>query len=95
MSNEITLSAWQAELARYIVGDDGLTVTEIVAKLGLSRWRAKMFLAKALEDGRCVKGIGYRVDASGKAYRASVYRLSDNVALGKQRAKRFTERSAK
>ena len=94
--SEISIGEWQAELARYSQGDDGLTVSEIGAKLGLSQSRAKAIVAKALASGRCVKGVGHRVDSGGKTYWAAVYRLGATVALDKkQRADRFAERSAK
>jgi hypothetical protein len=79
---DITIEAWQAELARYHrrvasvpPGTGWLTLPELRARLRLGRCKAQAFLAAAVKSGAVEIYRGTRLTAVGYLQKAVWYRV--------------------
>jgi DNA-binding Lrp family transcriptional regulator len=78
---EDDLRAWSEELQSLGIiggGDPGMTRGELAAAAGVSRSEMWRILARGLEEGKYVKGVGYRIDERGIRRKTPVYRVVES-----------------
>ena len=75
-TTEITMDEWRAELERLgKLGDDGNTIAELAAGLGVGTTKMKKIVRAGVQEGRYIQGFAGRMDTIGRRQRVPVYRL--------------------
>ncbi len=79
---DTTVDEWRAEMEKSETGEPGLTVRELMEKLGLKRTTMQERLGKLIKAGRCTRGRGKRIGVGG-TYPVAVYQLIPETKAGK------------
>jgi len=72
---DTTVDEWRAEMEKLEEGAPGITITELKRKMGWSKHMVQTRIEKLLSAGRCIRGMGKRVDSAGRLIRVPVYQL--------------------
>lgn len=74
---DTTVDEWQAEMERYDKKNiAGKTLMELSQKLHISRTTMGFRLQTLIDEGRCTRDMGVRIDKSGRRFEVAVYQLT-------------------
>jgi DNA-binding Lrp family transcriptional regulator len=72
---DTTIEEWRAELERMSHNDPGSTLFELAKSLGVSESTMRRRITQLINEGKCIDGIGQRIDSLGRSYDVTVYQL--------------------
>ena len=77
---DTTIDEWRAEVHRLEKSSDinGLTITELMKSLDLTRWGANELVRQLTANMRCESGSSTRKDRTGRSYHVTVYQLTNS-----------------
>ncbi len=80
---DTTAAEWMAEMdGLQACNDPGETASEVAYKLEVYKGTALRYLGRLMDEGKCVKGLGTRIDSSGRKQRVAVYQLVKKTRTG-------------
>lgn len=82
---DTTVEGWQAEMERYDKANvAGKTLAELAQELQISKTVMGIRLQALINEGRCTRAMGMRIDKRGRRLEVAVYQLIPQKKTRKQ-----------